>query len=336
MAMIDDIEKEVINEWLITQRIRFDKPLPKPPAVISIDEDPNNIIPIFTRGNISVITGKAKSKKSFFTSSFPVAFLESECSIANINGYGKNGEVAVYFDTEMEGYYSQRLGFSVHKQLSPKNKERYHHYDLRVLSNSDKITMIENTLRLLPQIGIVIIDGIKDLSTKGINDEEEAIEIVSRLMRWSTVYNVHICCILHQNKADKQVGGHLGSEVVKKAETVISVEKAVDETFISNVKAEFTRGREFSPFAFYLDDDLFPVRTDYSKPVNRQKIVTIQNTLNECFVKGNELYTYTELVEIYKEKTNVSLRTAKQHISDAVNMEIISKNRSSMYELSKT
>jgi hypothetical protein len=61
-------------------------------------------------------------------------------------------------------------------------------------------------------LGFVVIDGIADLAN-AINDEIEASRVVSLLMRWTKIYNCHIHVIIHENKADNNATGHLGSSI---------------------------------------------------------------------------------------------------------------------------
>jgi hypothetical protein len=78
-------------------------------------------------------------------------------------------------------------------------------------------------------------------------------------MRWSSFYNLHIHTILHLNKTDDQVRGHIGTELTNKAETVLQVTKSAFDGNISEVKPMQVRELEFAPFAFRINDDGLPV-----------------------------------------------------------------------------
>lgn len=60
-----------------------------------------------------------------------------------------------------------------------------------------------------------MIDGIADLAM-AINDEIEASRVVSLLMKWTKLYNIHITLVIHQNKNDEYATGHLGSAILKR------------------------------------------------------------------------------------------------------------------------
>ena len=78
------------------------------------------------------------------------------------------------------------------------------------------------------------------------------------MMEWSSKYDLHIHCVLHQNKGDNNVRGHIGTEMNNKAETVLVITKSTTNPDISEVKAMHIREKEFKPFAFTVNDEGLP------------------------------------------------------------------------------
>ena len=70
-------------------------------------------------------------------------------------------------------------------------------------------------------------------------------------MKTTADMGLHISTIIHQNKNDNNARGHLGTEIVNKSESVISVTRVKT---VSVVKAEYCRDKEFAPFAFTVDE----------------------------------------------------------------------------------
>ena len=70
--------------------------------------------------------------------------------------------------------------------------------------------MLEN----MPDVGLLIIDGIRDLMYD-INSPSESTDLINLLMRWSSGYNLHIHTVLHLNKGDDNTRGHIGTELNK-------------------------------------------------------------------------------------------------------------------------
>jgi len=209
-----------------------------------------------TLGNFSVIIGKAKSRKSFLAGIAVSAALSDELILGRFIGkLPKEQCVVVYFDTEQGKYHVQQALKRICKQAKidkPKNLEIYH---LRALNPKDRIKVIEAVIYSNPNIGFVVIDGIRDLVTS-INDEQQATEISNKLLKWTEDRNIHIVVVLHQNKGNDFARGHLGTESINKAELVISVTKQNGNEDISIVKAEYSRDIEPESFAFTIVDGL--------------------------------------------------------------------------------
>ena len=58
-----------------------------------------------------------------------------------------------------------------------------------------------------------------------INSTGESVEVINKMMEWSSKYDLHIHCVLHLNKGDNNVRGHIGTEMSNKAETVLVISK---------------------------------------------------------------------------------------------------------------
>ena len=118
--------------------------------------------------------------------------------------------------------------------------------------------MIDYALLQGKGYGLVIIDGIRDLMLD-INSTSESVEVINKMMEWSSHYDLHIHCVLHLNKGDSNVRGHIGTEMSNKAETVLVISKSSENLAISEVHALHIREKEFKPFSFTVDDNGLPV-----------------------------------------------------------------------------
>ena len=90
----------------------------------------------------------------------------------------------------------------------------------------------------------MVIDGIADVASKGVNDEEEATAIASKLLKWTAEYNCHITVVLHENKNDRNAKGHLGQYIVQKSESTFSAKKSEHNRDITEITPEYTRNIE--------------------------------------------------------------------------------------------
>lgn len=201
---------------------------------------------LFSLGNISTIIGKAKSRKTFFVVLLIADIIANRSIQVKANYKGK----IVLFDTEQGRFHVWKLTKRIEKMIGI-YPDKLKVFGLRPLSTQERITAIENYL-YQNDVQLVFIDGIRDLVTD-INSAEQATDIVGKLMKWSYERECHICSVLHQNKADENARGHIGTEIVNKSETVISVNKTKEGQF-SLVQSVYTRGIEMAEFMFSIEN----------------------------------------------------------------------------------
>jgi hypothetical protein len=241
--------------------VDLSKSLQPPPVCLSIIQK-GQAATIGTLGNFSMIIGKAKSRKTFFITIAIAAATKNDLVLGQFKGSLPIGQHNVlFFDTEQGDYHVQlatKRICSISGQQSPENLLVY---GLRKYKPSERLKMIEYAINTIPDIGLIVIDGIKDLVTS-INDEEQATSIASFLLKWSEEKNIHIIVVLHQNKGDQNARGHLGTELQNKAETVLSITKDSECNDISIVQAEYCRDRDPEPFAFEIDGNGLPVLSE--------------------------------------------------------------------------
>ena len=232
-----------------------------PPQIIWID---NSTIATF--GNFSASTGKAKSKKTFNLTALVAASLANKQVLQYRAKLPEGKRRILYVDTEQSRYHCRNVLDRILRLAglpSTVDNENLDFIGLREYSPSLRIKIIDYALSHNKGYGLVIIDGIRDLMLD-INNAGESVEVINKLMQWSSIYDLHIHCVLHLNKGDDNVRGHIGTELNNKAETVLQVTKSTQDANISEVKAMHIRDRDFSPFAFRINDDALPeVVRDY-------------------------------------------------------------------------
>ena len=70
----------------------------------------------------------------------------------------------------------------------------------------------------------MVIDGIADL-IGAVNNEQESVELIEELYLLAGNYKTCIVCVLHLTPSGLKLRGHLGSELRRKATTVLSIER---------------------------------------------------------------------------------------------------------------
>jgi hypothetical protein len=285
-------EEQTPADLLQNAKIDLSEEIPEPPTIL---HEGNEIFA--TKGNISTIIGKAKSKKSFLVTLKAAEYLQ--------NNSGK----LLFFDTEQSKFHVQKVGLRLQKMSDVSNLNLF---ALRPLNTEERIKVIEYAIYNTPNAELVVIDGIRDL-INDINDPHDATKISDFLLRWTNDTNVHIINILHQNKGDNNARGHVGTELVNKSETVASVKKDdVLNPELSIVEAEYTRNPPFEKFAFYVNQHGLPERGEVPEAEGKEKgthpgqfgEIQHKQVLNKIFAK-KDTYTYTELFRAVKTYFNI-------------------------------
>ena len=236
--------------------INTDNEIEKPPICIQIIQNGEKYR-FGTYGNFSVIGGKGKARKTFFISALLGSSL-SDNVILNIKSFFEGKKIA-YFDTEQSEY---DLHWSAKRAIQLNNESfhpsNYDVYCLRPLDPDNRVLFIENYLEKTDNIGLVVIDGVRDLIID-INSPDQSTEITTKIMQWTKTYNIHICLVLHQNPGSDKLRGHIGTEITNKAETYVSIEVPSDNKDISLVIPKACRGtKPFNEYGFKINDNILP------------------------------------------------------------------------------
>lgn len=226
-----------------------------PPVILRVDDSV-----IGTLGNFSASTGKAKSKKTFNVCAIVAAAMTGGTVLNYSASLPPERRRILYVDTEQSRFHCKRvlcrilrlagLPTDVHPPL-------LEFLCLRGYATKERLRKIEEAIYDLDDLGLVVIDGIRDLA-HDINSPGEATDLITKLMQWTDERRIHIHTVLHLNKGDDNTRGHLGTELNNKAETVLQITKDDFDRDISSVAAMHIRDRDFEPFAFRINADALP------------------------------------------------------------------------------
>ena len=281
-----------------------------PPVVLQAGE-----AIIGTLGNFSVSTGKAKAKKTFNVSAIVAAALVNGQVLEYKASFPESKRTILYFDTEQSPYHCQLVMQRILRLAGlPNDREpeylRFSH--LRAIADpNERREIIRYAINNTPNVGLVVIDGIRDLMLD-INNSTEATKLVGDLMQWTSEQNIHIQTVLHLNKGDDNARGHIGTELNNKAETVLQIMKDNTLPDRSIVAPTIIRSKPFDKFAFrlkevedgvcvpeidstYTDNECKPPRSSYHELSDTEH----RNTLKQTFVTS-EVLSYGEIIAALK------------------------------------
>lgn len=284
-------------------------------------------IPVMSRGSLSLISGKPKSRKTFFVASLVAAIIGKEPQLGLKSDAPHK---VIWIDTEQSMHlFKEGIKRSLRMAGVPetKNDPMLIPLSFSSISTEDRSAKLEEAIKKhKPEV--VIIDGIRDLMYD-FNDIKETATLKDLIISLYQTYDLHICCVIHQNKADCNARGHLGSELTNKAETVFSLQSVDDKTIVSPVQC---RNRPFSEFAFVINDKEETEKIHMYK-VSRKKS-RLAPELRRTFA-GKEELRYSEISTILQEDMKISKKTAEKYISLAIKEDLIVKNDNDKYTPSK-
>lgn len=293
---------DIVEFWNNSKLLVTDK-YETPPEIICIEDSL-----IGTLGNFSASTGKAKSKKTFNVCAIVAAALSGKKILQYNVNLPKDKKTVLYVDTEQSQFHCSKVIERIFQlaelplDVHPQNIE---FLVLRKYSPKTRIQIIEEAIYSTKDLGLVIIDGIRDLA-HDINSPGESTDIISKLMKWTEELNIHIHTVLHQNKGDNNSRGHLGTELNNKAETILQIEKNPNDPDVSEVSPVHIRAKEFQNFAFRINELSLPELNDtyITRKTNNKKgfnFIDISDedhrkALSEAFSEAAEM-GYGELIE---------------------------------------
>ena len=267
--VLGEIKTEIIDFSAIESESYIDASLDIKPQPIALSLGENEYkgnyypIPIGSYGDFSCIVGASKGGKTFVKSLLVAGYLGGNANLfSDIKGHNSNDKIVLEFDTEQSHYHTQRVTRRVIEMVG-NNDERYKTYSLRKYEPKLRFEFIEYMLlesEYRNNIGLVSIDGFVDLITD-FNNLEQSTQLTEKLLQWTSKVNCHITGILHKNFGTSKPVGHVGSSILKKAETVMFIEK---ENEITKVTCEYSRNMPFKEFYFEIDKNHLPRVADYT------------------------------------------------------------------------
>jgi len=245
---------EVVAKVELT-RFDISKKVVEPKALLRYEGN-HRSFPIGGRGMIGVFTGHEKSGKSFVGSCIAASGLAGGKEKLNFS-LDLDGGTMLWFDTEQSGFFYHKTQVRIHQMAGlDTNAPNYSAFLMRQLTASERVEAIGHYIKNTPNLSVVMIDGFVDLLAD-YNDLKATQENVQRLMKWSDEYNIMVMGVLHLNKGDGKIRGHIGSEMKNKCDWVINTAKGDG--------GNFTISNPTSRYSSFPDQDFS--RDDFGNPV---------------------------------------------------------------------
>ena len=216
---------------------------------------------LFTLGAISLVAGRAKGRKTFFTTMLEAAYLYGNYYTYSGMGGNRPERPLLHIDTEQAQYKVYDIRERMKRIVSDEEKMSDADFSrlYRILSMAGKDSReIKEVLKSLLHAlnpGFVVVDVGTDL-VGDTNDNGQSSDIYRELLELAKDYNTHICIVAHTNPNDPtgKARGHFGSEGERRCECVFVVEPKGE---YSKATIKMIRHKPIEPDSeyFYIDTD---------------------------------------------------------------------------------
>jgi hypothetical protein len=199
--------------------------------------------------------------------------------------------------------------------------------------------LMEQEFKQFGGIHSAFLDGAADV-VQDVNDPAESGELVTELHELAIRYNAPFLNIIHLNPGSlAKTRGHLGSQLERKSETNLRLEK--DEAGATVVWADKNRRapipKETAPrFAWCNQAGMhISIESRQSSKLAGQ-IEDMQTEASAVFsAAGKSAIRYGQFIDILIKEVHMSTSTAKRRLSQMLKTGVITKELTGIYELTK-
>lgn len=205
-------------------------------------------------GDIVAIKAKSKNGKTFLAAILASVILGGK--FGNIKPTFGDKSKILFFDTEQNRPNVQALlqRILILRGWDEEHNDRLKIYSLREMHVLERLRYISKKIDLLRPTA-VFIDGLADLAFD-FNDIEQSQDVIIKISQIASSKRCTIFFVLHTNKNDMNMKGHLGTLAVQKCSDVFYIEK--DEENFFNVTETDCRNIPIKDFSFKIDADGIP------------------------------------------------------------------------------
>lgn len=180
---------------------------------------------------------------------------------------------------------------------------------------------------------LVVLDGAADF-VRDVNNTEESVDFIALLIALANQSNFGAVVSIHPNPGqnqDSKPRGVLGSEFLRKSESVLLLKRAPDNRDIRILTMDFGHGKNRNAadnlehhFSWSNEHRMF-MTCDYSPSIKPAKAIKQEEIFTQVLSEGKKL-TYAELTKAVTDTAGNSTPTAKKWVADAVDGGMIFKD----------
>jgi hypothetical protein len=184
---------------------------------------------ICTPGNLTAISPHIKSGKTAFIASFGAASFGLEGDTLSVQSSNPDDLAVIHMDTEQSSADHYAVVTKALSRVGIKDApEWFRSYHIADITPTQRFALLEWEMRRANAkhggIHSVLLDGAADF-LKDVNNVEESMSRVAQLHMLAIRYKTHIVCVIHYNPGRVKTRGHFGSELARKAESNLILDK---------------------------------------------------------------------------------------------------------------
>lgn len=203
-------------------------------------------VEVMHRGDISALMGYVKCGKSAAAALIAAAILSPNPAAVVRGAAAPAGARVLYMDTEQSRMYAKRHYLEI---TGGANCPRLKYISTAENTPNERRLILQKAIEAFKP-DMVIIDGIADLMAD-TNSNTEAAAVVQIVRSLASLYNCHILNIIHQNPKDGKARGHIGSELLRKCESILQSTKNGEADYTSfEITFPITRGKQPAQISF--------------------------------------------------------------------------------------
>ncbi|MES2512891.1 MAG: hypothetical protein V4580_02050 [Bacteroidota bacterium] len=258
--------------------------------------------PVFFPKTINVIQGKAGVHKSRLAETVCAAMLKTPESNRDLLNFKTNiltRYAVCYVDTERN--LSDQLPYSLQQiQLKAGYPIEEHPYGFDYISllefaREERFDMLniylEHIRKQFPMHLFIVLDVITDC-VFNFNDTKDSMKLIDMMNQSINRYDVTFLCLIHENPGSTdKARGHLGTEILNKASTVIQIgfEKDAQNHNTDLIKVNYLKCRSSKKH-----DPFYVQYSDSEKGL----VLADQNTIQESMDSRNQKAALDETIEL--------------------------------------
>jgi len=206
-------------------------------ARLRTDQEPPELREVFTLkgvsiatpGNLVAICAQAKTGKTAFIGAMLAAAMGADGDSLGVESANAEGRAVLHFDTEQAPRdHWTVIQTALRRAGLPTAPAWLRSYGTAGWQISDRRLAIEHALRLAKRefggVHSLFLDGVADF-VMDPNDGEECFPFIDSLQALAVRFDCPIIGVLHLNPGTEKSRGHLGSQLERRAETNLILEK---------------------------------------------------------------------------------------------------------------